>query len=460
MTTQTTTTRPEVVIIGAGFGGLFAARTLADKPVDVLLIDRQNFHTFTPLLYQVATSGLDPSEIAYPVRGIFRRVANVRFLMGEVHAIDHAAQAVNVQANGHTHRVRYDYLIVAAGSVNHYFGHNDVARHAFDLKTLADAVVLRNHILKQFERAAWSEDPAYREAATTLVVVGGGPTGLETAGALYELSTHVLRREFGEAGNITPRVVLVEAAERLLAPYPAGLQQAALEQLESLGVEVILNDALAEADAEHVRLASGRTIPTHTLIWSAGVQGSPLADMLDVPLARGRRVPVDEMLAVPGRAGVYVVGDMAYLEDADGQPYPQMIPAAKQQGILAAQNILRRVRGEVALPFHYRDRGIMATIGRSRAVAWLFNRIPLRGYIAWIAWLSLHLLWLMGFRNQLNVLVNWVWNYFTYDRSVRLILEHDGLRRSDAGDEAEAAADDATAGVEYGQEDSVSVLER
>lgn len=425
---MTPNNRPQIVIIGAGFGGLFAARTLANTQTDVTLIDRQNYHTFTPLLYQVATAGLDPSEIAYPIRSIFRGADNVRPMMGEVETIDPAERVVVVRANGFTHRVSYDYLIVAAGSVTHHFGLEAAETHGFGLKDLSEAVVLRNHILKQFERAAWSEDAAYREASETLVVVGGGPTGLETAGALHELASHILEREFSGAGrDFDPRVILVEATDRLLAPYPDELQQAALEQLQSLGVDVVLGDPVADVAPDAVTLTSGRIIPTHTLIWSAGVKGSPLAEALGVPLVEGGRVPVQPTLDVAGLDGVYVVGDLAFVEDGQGDQYPQQIPVAKQQGILAADNILRDLRGEAPQPFRYNDRGMMATIGRSRAVAWLFNRIPLRGYLAWIAWLGLHLLWLMGFRNQLNVLVNWVWNYFTYDRSVRIILEHDRL---------------------------------
>ena len=420
-------TRLRIVIIGAGFGGLFAARTLAHKNVDVTLIDRQNFHTFTPLLYQVASSGLDPSEIAYPVRTIFRGVDNVRFLMGEVEAIDTARQRIAVRANGHAYPLPYDDLIVAAGSRTNFFGQGDIEAHAFELKTVADGVLLRNHILREFERAAWSDDPVYRQAATTLVVVGGGPTGLETAGALHELTVHVLRKEFEYLKVVPPKVILIEATDHLLDPYPIRLRQAALDQLRSLGVEVILSDPVAEADAGQVTLGSGRVIPTYTLLWMAGVKTSPLADLLDVPLVRGGRVSVAPTLEAIGLEHVYVVGDMSYLEDAHGQPYPQMIPPAKQQGIQAARNILRHHAGQSQAPFRYVDRGIMATIGRSRAVAYLFNRVPLSGYPAWIAWLGLHLLWLMGFRNQISVFITWVWNYFTYDRAVRLILEHRDL---------------------------------
>lgn len=431
--------RPTVIIIGAGFGGLNAAQKLAGAEVDVLLIDQHNFHLFTPLLYQVATSGLDPSEIAYPVRGIFRDADNIRFLMGAVEAIDADRRTVTVRAERQIVEEHYDYLIVAAGSQPHYFGQDAVREHAFDLKTLWDAVTLRNHILRCFEQAAWIDDPAEREALTTMVVVGGGPTGLETAGALHELVRHVLRREYHSGLPDTPgRVVLVEKQDHLLDPYPPRLQQAAYRQLESLGVEVILDRGVVEAGPGHIRLADGTVIQTHTLVWAAGVRAASLAEQLGVPLKAGGRVPVLPTLEVDGLPGVYAVGDIAYLEDPRGEPYPMLIPVAKQQGMLAARNILRRVRGEPEQPFKYIDRGVMATIGRSRAVAWLFYRVQLTGFIAWLAWLGLHLITLLGFRNRLNVFVNWVWNYLTYDRSVRIILQPDA-RRQPAGTGEDAA---------------------
>lgn len=433
---MTTAQRAKVVIIGAGFGGLFAAKQLANCDVDVLLIDRNNFHTFTPLLYQVATSGLEPGDISYPVRGIFRNKRNIRFLMGEVEAIDADEKAVVVRTNGTMRRETYDYLVVAAGSVTNTFGNAQIAQFGFGLKELHEAVALRNHILRLFERAAWTDDPAYREALTTLVVVGGGPTGLEIAGALYELHEHVLRKEYEHIDNMRARVILVEAVDRLLAPFPEGLQQAALEQLESLGVEVVLSDAVDEVTENQVRLKSGRVIPTHTLVWSAGVQASPLAQMLGVELARMGRIPVKATLEISGRDAIYVVGDMAYLEDGQGKPYPMLIPVAQQQGKLAAQNILRRIAGQPGATFVYRDRGIMTTIGRSRAVAYLFNRIPLRGYLAWVSWLGLHLIELMGFRNRVSVMLNWIWNYLLYPlpdaHSARMIVAVGESRRAEA----------------------------
>lgn len=430
MTDQTQTgNRPRIIIIGAGFGGLFAARALANKPVDVLLIDRSNFHTFTPLLYQVATCALDPSEIAYPVRTIFRKNRNIRSLLGNVTAIDYANKSIIVKIGDQTRQEAYDHLILATGSTPTYFGNDVFRENALELRTLNDAVNLRNHILSLFEQATWVEDDALREAMTTIVVVGGGPTGLETAGAIYELYNHVLNREFFHR-EMKTRVILVEMQSFLLASYPEPLQQAALEQLRSLGVEVLLGNPVQEVAKDHVTLADDTVIPTHTLVWAAGVKGSPLVKMVEVPLERGERLPILPTTEVVDRPAIYAAGDMAYLEDETGNPYPMVIPVAQQQGELAAKNILAEIAGEEKRLFQYHDRGSMATIGRRRAVAWIYNKIPLQGYIAWLAWLALHLLTLLGFRNRLNVFVNWVWNYFTYDRSVRIILEQ-GAERSE-----------------------------
>lgn len=423
MNAASSTQRPRIIIIGAGFGGIHAARELEGKPVDVLLIDRNNYHTFTPLLYQVATCGLEPGEIAYPVRGIFRSRSNVTFVLGEVIALDREARSVSVRVNGSIREERYDYLIVAAGSVTHYFGKPEFAQHAFELKTLEDSVRLRNHILRSFEIAATTTDEAYRKALTTIVVVGGGATGLETAGALHELLDKVLRKEHAFLDSSTATVYLVEASDRLLRPYPEILRIAAHDQLTSLGVKVVLGKAVETVDRDGITLADGERIETRTLIWSAGVKGSPLTSLFGLKTNGQGRVPVNPTLEVADEEGLYVVGDLAYLASPTGEAYAMLIPVAKQQGISAAHNILRQIQGEAPVAFRYNDRGVMATIGRSRAVAHIFNRIPLRGYLAWIAWLSLHLVALMGFRNRLNVLINWIWNYFTYDRSVRIILD-------------------------------------
>lgn len=391
-----TSQRPKIMIIGAGFGGLFAARELAGKPVDVLLVDRNNFHTFTPLLYQVATAALDPSQIAHPVRTTFRNTPNVRFMLGEVTAIDSEAHTVTIMAGDRQINESYDYLIFAPGSVPNYFGNDQFQASAFELRTLRDAVRLRNHILNLFEEAVWTEDAVARQALLTIVVVGGGPTGLETAGAVYELYNHVLSREFAES-NLHARVILVERDNHLLGPYPPQLQEAALRQVQSLGVEVVLGRALAAVDRHTVHLDDGTVIATHTLIWGAGVKAAPLASLLNVPLKRGGRIPIEPTTQVIGKPHLYAVGDVAYLEDKTGQPYPMLIPVAQQQGKLAARNILAEIQGQTQQPFVYRDKGTMATIGRSRAVAWLFNRIPLSGLPAWFAWLGLHLIMLLGF---------------------------------------------------------------
>ncbi len=415
--------RTRVIIIGAGFGGIFAAKQFENQSsVDVLLIDRHNFHTFTPLLYQVATCGLEAEEIAYPVRGIFRGRSNIHFLLGEVIEIDRANKRIGIETPSGNRTEFYDYLIVAAGSVTNYFNSPEISEHAFELKNVSDALILRNHILSLVERAVWESDPEKRRALTTIVVVGGGPTGLETAGAMYELYTHVLLKEFPFLSELGTCVTLVEATEKLLLAFPEELQSAALDQLRNLGVNVILGNPVSETGDDYVRLKDGTMIQAHTLVWAAGVKANPLADALGLETKRSGRISVQPTLRSQEDDAVFIVGDMAYLENEHGHPYPMLIPVAKQQGILAAKNILRTINGKPLGTFRYIDRGIMATIGRSRAVAWIYNRIPLRGYLAWVSWLGLHLIALMGFRNRVNVLVNWIWNYLTYDRSMRIIL--------------------------------------
>jgi len=424
---MTTQKRARVIIIGAGFGGLNAAQSLANKNIDVTLIDRHNYHVFTPLLYQVATASLDPSEIAFPVRSVTHRWSNVDFQMGETVAIDPTTKQVDIRVDDQIHKLAYDHLILACGSSTHFFGMTEVAESAQGIKDMSEAVKLRNHILKQIERAVWNEDREYRQASITLVVVGGGPTGIETAGALYELSKQILSELNRPDERLELKVILVEAGDRLLKPYPPRLQASTKVQLESLGVEVVLNDRLVEASREHVRLESGRVIKTKTLIWAAGVKGSPVGECLGVSLAPNGQVPVLGTTEAIGLQDVYIVGDMAYLKDDHGVSYPMLIQVAKQQGILAAENILRREAGALQESFKYDDRGIMATIGRNRAVAWIYNRVPMTGFLAWFSWIFLHLVWLFGFRNRLNVLINWIWYYFAQDRAVRLIFEPEKL---------------------------------
>jgi NADH:ubiquinone reductase (H+-translocating) len=418
--------KTRVIIIGAGFAGLSTAQALAKhKHIETILVDRNNYHTFTPLLYQVATCGLDPSSIAYPIRSIFRNLDNVHSLMGEVIGINYVDKIIDVKTNGTSRQEFYDYLLIAAGSVTNFFGISGLKKHSFEMKSLSDSVKLRQHILRLFERAAWTDDEDYKSALLTMVVVGGGATGIETAGAMFELYNHVLKQEYDDRQELKARVILLEASDGLLAPYPEELRESAKKQLESVGVEVMTNAQVSDAGKDFITLQDGRDIKTHTIVWSAGVKASSLADMLQVDLNRGGRVPVKPTIEVIGRDNVFVAGDMAYLEDDKGEPYPMLIPVANQQGKLVAENILNKLKGKPESSFKYNDRGIMATIGRTRAVAWIFYRVQLTGFLAWVAWLFLHLIMLMGFKNRVSAFMNWMWNYFTYDRSVRIILQAD-----------------------------------
>ncbi|GAB5492558.1 MAG: NAD(P)/FAD-dependent oxidoreductase [Phototrophicaceae bacterium] len=418
--------KKRVIIIGSGFAGLKTARKLANKSIDVLLIDRNNYHTFTPLLYQVATCGLDPSAVAYPVRSIFSDAPNVHFLMGDVTAISTENRSVSIKTNSNGTRTEsYDYLFVAAGSNVNYFGNESVKNNSFALRDLNDSITIRNHILRLFEKAAWTKDDAQRETLMTFVVVGGGPTGLETAGALYELYNNVLDANYDKHDNMQANVILLEASDNVLLPYPENLQISAKEQLESLGIDVRTQAFVEEVGVDYVRLKDGTTINTQTVIWSAGVKGNPLAEMLNVEL-KNSRIPVKETMEVIGLENVFAAGDITYLaQDESGQGYPGLIPVAQQQGTVVAKNILHDLKHENYETFSYFDRGSMATIGRRRAVAWAFNKVQLTGFLAWVSWLGLHLLVLMGMRNRAQVFLNWVWNYIFYDRSVQIIVEGD-----------------------------------
>ena len=419
---ETTKIKPRIVIIGAGFGGLFATKELVKKPVEVILIDRNNFHTFTPLMYQVATCGLDPSDIAHPIRTIFRNEQNIHFLLGTVTELDYENKSITVQSIEGTRQETYDYLILATGTETNFFGKDDLQKYTFGLKSLEDAIEIRHHILKLFEKAAWEDDLKKRQALTTFTVVGGGATGIETAGALYELYSYILKQEYDDRHKIQAKVILLEGQDKLLAPYPTKLQGATKKQLEDIGVEVRLNTMVEEVYADHIILKDGERLDTHTVIWAAGVKTSALLEQLDVELERMGRIPVDEYLQVKDRTDIYAIGDIAYLLNPDGEPYPMLIPVAKQQGSLVAKNIIRHLHNHLQDTFSYNDRGIMATIGRSRAVAWLFYRYQLTGFLAWQSWLWLHLVMLMGFKNRISVFISWVWNYFNHDRSVRIIL--------------------------------------
>jgi len=441
--------KPQIIVIGAGFGGLIAAQHLAKADVEVTIIDRNNFHTFTPLLYQVATCALDSSSVAYPVRSIFRDHHNVHFMLGEVTDINHQEHCVMVQSGEITYQKWYDYLIIAVGSVTNFFGNKDAEEIAFGLKSASDAVRLRHHILRCFERAAWAADEQERDALTTLIAVGGGPVGLETAGALHELYNYVLKQEYDDRlPRLRARVILMEATDKLLAPYPETLQKSAVNQLESLGVEVLFNATVTQVEPDRITLKDGRVIRTYTLIWAAGVKASSLAEKLGVTLAeRSGRIPVEPTMQVKERSHVYAIGDVAHLLDEKGQPYPMLIPAAMQQGELAAKNILREIANQPLAPFQYNDKGIMATIGRRRAVAWLYYKVQLSGYLAWIVWLVFHLISLLGFRNRVVTFASWVWNYFTYDRSVRIILDSEITPRPNPATPGALQTESGEAGV-------------
>lgn len=414
--------RNKIIIVGAGFGGLFSAKTLAGKDIDVILIDKHNYHTFTPLLYQVATCALDPSEIAYPIRAIFRKFPNVKTLLGEVVELDPGGKNISVEIDGMLQRLEYDYLILAGGSQSNYFGNDQFSSHTYDLKSLSDAVELRNHVLRSFEKAIWASEPEEREALLTFVVIGGGPTGIETAGALYELYNHVLSKEFQEH-DLQARVIIVEMAPYVLGTYPHQLRKKAVAQLKTLGITLEFENPVVAVEEDQVVLQDGKQIPTSTVVWSVGVKGASLGNLLNVEMKPGNRIPVDGHMRVRGFENIFAVGDMTYIESPGGVPYPQMIPVAQQQAELAASNILAEIKGNTLDKFSYRDRGIMATIGRSRAVAWLFNRFQIAGFLAWLVWLFFHLISLVGFRNRISVLLSWIWNYLTYDRSVRIILD-------------------------------------
>jgi NADH dehydrogenase len=419
-------TRPRVVIVGAGFGGLWAARTLAHTDFKVLLIDRNNYHTFLPLLYQVAAAEVEPEEIVYPIRSILRPLGNVDFLLADVKGIDFATHTLQTSAAD----VSYDYLILAAGSATHFYGVGGAADYAFTLKTLDDGVRLRNHILCNFERAARGSGIEHRQRALTFAIVGGGPTGVEYAGALAELLRGPLKRDFPRLDLHDARVVVVESADRLLPSLPPRLGQYALRRLVKMGVEVHLQTVVDAVDPSEIHFRDGTSIATETTVWTAGVRGEPAAATWGLPMDRSGRVSVGSTLEVQGLSGVYAIGDLARSEE-NGKLLPMIAPVALQQGVVAAENIQRRETGKPAITFRYHDRGMMATIGRNAAVAYV-GGLAFTGFTAWLAWLGVHLIKLIGFRNRLFVLINWAWDYFFFERMVRLILPAASCRESSA----------------------------
>jgi len=413
--TRAATGRPTVVIVGAGFGGLRAVRALRKAPVDVVLVDRHNYHLFQPLLYQVATAGLEPEEIARPVRAILRRQSNAEFRMTEVTGLDVGGKRI-VTTDG---PIAYDYLILALGGQTNYFGLESVPRHGFGLKDIPEAIRIRNQVLHAFERAVLEADPERRRAELTFVVVGGGPTGVEMAGALSELIRLVLVKDYPRLNVKDVRVLLLEATDRLLAVMPSRLREAAAETLRRKHVDVRFGATVADYDGARVLLKSGEAIPARTLVWAAGVKAVSLTGRLGLPTAQQGRIPVAPTLDVPGHPDIYVIGDAAYLEAA-GAPLPMMAPVALQMAETAAQNIRRRIAGRPPVEFRYRDPGSLATIGRNAAVAYI-RGFAFTGFPAWVVWLVVHIIQLIGFRNKLFVLLNWAWDYFFYERAARLI---------------------------------------
>jgi NADH:ubiquinone reductase (H+-translocating) len=417
--------RPRVVIIGAGFGGLNATRALRKVAVQITLIDRQNHHLFQPLLYQVATAALNPSDIASPIRRILRRQSNVEVLLAEVRSIDTSSRVVLVGHGG----VPYDFLIIASGATDSYFGHDDWAKFAPGLKSIDEALAIRRRVLYAFEAAECETDPTRRARWLTFVVVGGGPTGVELAGALSEIARHALAKDFRHIDPTQARVLLIEAAPKILPVYAEPLPEKARRQLERLGVEVRTSERVTAIDEGGVSLGAER-IASHTVLWAAGVAASPLGRVLGVPLDRAGRVKVNSDLTVPGLESVYVIGDLASLEQ-DGKLVPGVAPAAIQEGKHAAKNIARTLSGRPREAFRYRDKGSLATIGRASGIAQI-GRLRLSGWVAWVAWLFIHIVFLIGFRNRFVVLFSWAWSYFTYDRGARLITGPINRHESDS----------------------------
>jgi NADH dehydrogenase len=410
-------TRARVVIVGGGFGGLQAAKALADAPVQVILVDRRNHHLFQPLLYQVATAALSPADIAQPIRSVLRGQANAEVLLADVDAIDVIAREVVLDDDAG--RLPYDYLILAAGANHAYFGHDEWAPNAPGLKTLEDALDIRRRILTSFEEAEREPDAARRRALMTFVVVGGGPTGVEMAGAIAEIARFSLARDFRHIDTRDAKVILIEASTQLLAAFPGRLSRHALRELKRLGVEVRF-DKPVTAIAPGAVTVGDEIIPANTIVWAAGVQASPLARSLGVELDRAGRVLVNPDLTVPGHPEIFVIGDMALLKDARGRSLPGVAQVAMQQGKWAAANILRAIEGKPARAFRYRDLGNMATIGRNSAVADI-RGLRLTGFVAWLAWAVVHILSLIGFRNRVLVGLQWLWDYLTLQRGARLI---------------------------------------
>jgi len=406
---------PHVVIIGGGFGGLTAARKLARSPVRITLIDRKNHHTFQPLLYQVATAGLSPGEIAASIRWILRGRPNIQVLLAEVEDFDLSRRVVKISHE----EIPYDYLMVAAGATHAYFGHDEWEPLAPGLKTIEDALELRRRILLAYELAERRSASGEDELPLNFVLVGGGPTGVELAGTLAEIAHRVLANEFRSIDPKRTRILLLEGGPRILPAYPEDLSQSAVEQLQRLGVEVQTSSLVTGIEPGAVRMGEAR-MPAAVTLWAAGVAASPLGKKLGVPVDRAGRVLVNPDLSIAGHPEVFVIGDLAALKDEHGKLLPGVAPVAMQEGTATAKNIQRDLESKSRENFHYVDKGSLATIGRAAAVA-DFGKFHVSGFIAWLSWLFIHIFFLIGFRNRIIVLIQWAWSYFTYERGARLI---------------------------------------
>ncbi|MBF6594917.1 MAG: NAD(P)/FAD-dependent oxidoreductase [Thermaceae bacterium] len=409
-----------VVILGAGFAGLNAVRVLSrESGVRVTLVDRNNYHLFQPLLYQVASAGLEAPQIAFPIRAYLRRYKNARFLMGQAEGIDPAAKVVLVEGKP----IAYDYLMVGTGTRTNNFGLPGVAQYGFGMKGLEEALRIRDRILSACEEAGRTADAERRKALLTFVIVGGGPTGAELAGIFSEIRRHVIPRDYPELNIEEVRIVLIETGKRILDAFTVSSAQYAEDYLKHMGVELLLGQRVTEITAMGVRLGSGHFIPSFTPIWTAGVTGQTLPGLTTV---RGNRVETTPALHLPADSSIYIAGDMNFTQWKDGKPHPQVAQPAIQMGLLAARNILRDLHGQEKLVFHYKDKGNMATLGRNNAIAEI-GRLHLRGFVAWSAWLAVHLYYLIGFRNRALVLSNWAYSYFTYDFAVRVLHERNNF---------------------------------
>ena len=406
----------KVVIVGAGFGGLWAARAFVKANVDILMLERNNYHTFLPLLYQVAAAELGPEDIAHPVRKILRKQPNIHMEMVDVEILDIPMHRIN--AGGRL--ITYDYLIIATGSETNFFGIPGASEYAFPLKTLEDAITLRNNILYCFERAIQEEDSERRRTLLTFTVVGGGPTGVEIVGALAELIRGPLMKDFAGLDFKEVRIILIEASDNLLPGFPEYCRDYSNSRLRQMGIELHFDSLVMQITKDSIQLKNGQVIPTRTVVWAAGIQGTSLAQNKNFELTQNGRIKILPTLQVPGHPEIYVIGDLAYFED-NGKSLPMTAPVAIQQATMAANNIKRQIQGKSPQHFHFRDHGIMVIIGRNTAIAQIKNR-SFTGFPAWVLWLTVHIFKLIGFHNRLLVLISWALDYFFYERAVRIIL--------------------------------------